>query len=190
MADLAALTSKDGSIPRGNWLFLMSGAATILSGYLSGPPILLSPESAGGIKAGARTGLSVLVSGALFALSIFFAPFFAAVPPAGTSPLLILVGLTLFMNIQRIDWGHTPQAVPSFFVLLLIPFTYSILCGVGFGYVLYGGIGVLSGELLWTGKGGAGEVLGRLWAHGVGYHNVIETFKRRRRGAERGRGEG
>ncbi|RYG68193.1 hypothetical protein EON64_05750 [archaeon] len=51
--------------------------------YLSGPPVLLSPESAGGIKAGARTGLSVLVSGVLFALSIFFAPFFAAVPPSG-----------------------------------------------------------------------------------------------------------
>ena len=148
MSDLAGLTNVDCSIPRGNWLFIMCGIATILSGYLSGPPILISPETAGGIKAGGKTGLSSLVCGILFSLSVFFCPTFSEVPPAGTSPLLVLVGMMLFMNTSRIKWNHIPEAVPAFFVLLLIPFTYSILCGVGFGYIFYICIGVFSGDLL------------------------------------------
>lgn len=61
MSDLSALTNSDGSIPRGNWLFIMCGLSTILSGYFSGPPILISPESAPAIKSGARTGNAGLI---------------------------------------------------------------------------------------------------------------------------------
>lgn len=173
MSDLAGLTSADGSIPRGSWLFIMCGLATILSGYFSGPPILISPESAGGIKAGARTGLSALVCGLLFALSMFFCPIFSAVPPAGTSPLLIMVGMTLFMNTARINWNSAPEAVPAFFVLLLIPFTYSILAGVGFGYVLYIAIGLFSGNLLDKAR----AVGAALLLKGVGYQNILASFR-------------
>ena len=60
MSDLASLTNYDGSIPRGNWLFIMCGLSTILSGYFSGPPILISPESAPAIKSGARTGMAYI----------------------------------------------------------------------------------------------------------------------------------
>jgi adenine/guanine/hypoxanthine permease len=78
--------------------------STILSGMFSGPPILISPESAAGIKAGAKTGFSTVVCGVLFGISVFFSPLFAAVPPAGTAPLLIMVGVLLFQNAKRIDW--------------------------------------------------------------------------------------
>eukprot|EP01039_Chlorochromonas_danica_P005225 gene5225-5757_t len=174
LSDLAHLTgAQEDAIPRGNWLFIVCGLATILSGYLSGPPILLSPETAGGIKAGARTGLSTLVCGLLFLVSLFFAPIFSAVPAAGTSPLLIIVGLVLFMNTSRINWQLPAEAVPAFFVLLLIPFTYSILCGVGFGYVLFISIGLVSGDLWSKSK----VVVLRLWQHGVTYQNVLATFR-------------
>lgn len=146
MSDLAGLTHPvEETIPRGHWLFIICGVATILSGYFSGPPILLSPETAAGIKAGAKTGLSTLVCGLLFLLTIFFCPLFSSVPPTGTSPLLLLVGLTLFTNTNRINWTHAPDAIPAFFVLLLIPFTYSILSGVGVGYALYIGIALVTG---------------------------------------------
>jgi adenine/guanine/hypoxanthine permease len=147
MSDLAHLTASDGSIPRGNWLFIMCGVATIFSGYFSGPPILVSPESAPGIKAGARTGLSMMVCGLLYCIATFFTPVFANVPPCGTSPLLIMVGLTLFVNVGRIRWSNPDEAVPAFFVLFMIPFTYSILTGVGVGYLFYVLIGVFSGQL-------------------------------------------
>jgi hypothetical protein len=113
MSDLAGLTKPSGVIPRGNWLFICCGLTTVLSGYFSGtyyvvvlaslqisvcaactlgPPILVSPESAAGIKAGAKTGLSTVVCGILFGISVFFWPLFKAVPAAGTAPLLIIVG--------------------------------------------------------------------------------------------------
>jgi AGZA family xanthine/uracil permease-like MFS transporter len=83
MSDLAKLTKPNGDIPRGRWLFVVCGVTTILSGYLSGPPILISPESAAGIKAGAKTGISTVVCGLLFLISVFFAPIFAEIPAAG-----------------------------------------------------------------------------------------------------------
>ena len=147
LSDAAHLTNPDGSIPRGNWLFIMCGVSTILSGYFSGPPILISPESAPGIKSGARTGFSMFVCGLLYCISVFFCPLLEKVPPAGTSPLLVLVGLTLFVNASRIPWSAPDQAVPAFAVLLLIPFTYSILAGVGVGYVLYLTIAVFTGQI-------------------------------------------
>ena len=146
LSDLADLTFSGGSIPRGNWLYIFCGATTILSGLLSGPPILISPESAAGIKAGAKTGLSTLVCGTLFGISTFFGPFFSAIPSAATSPLLILVGMVLFQNVSRIHWARTREAVSAFFVLLLIPFTYSIICGIGFGFLVYVGVGLFTGE--------------------------------------------
>ena len=83
-----------------NCLSVSPGLTTVLSGYFSGPPILISPESAAGIKAGAKTGVSTLVCGILFAIATFFYPIFAAVPAAGTAPLLIMVGVMLFANVK------------------------------------------------------------------------------------------
>ena len=146
LSDLAHLTHENGAIPRGRWLFIVTGVASIVSGCLSGPPILISPESAAGIKAGAKTGLSTLVCGLLFGISAFFSPLFAEVPAAGTAPLLIMVGVLLFQNAKRIDWGYIGKAVPSYCCLFFIPFTYSILRGVAFGYVTYIVIGMFTGD--------------------------------------------
>jgi len=146
MSDLAHLTKDNGAIPRGRWLFIVCGISTIISGLLSGPPILISPESAAGIKAGAKTGLSTLVCGALFGVSTFFSPLFAAVPSAGTAPLLIMVGVLLFQNTKRVDWYQPRFAVPAYCCLFFIPFTYSILRGVSFGYITYILIGMFTGD--------------------------------------------
>ena len=70
-------------ICRGRWLYIICGIMTIISGCCGGPPILISPESAAGIKAGARTGLSTVVAGVLFCLATFFAPLFQGIPTAG-----------------------------------------------------------------------------------------------------------
>lgn len=120
----------------------------MLSAYMSGPPILISPETAAGIKAGARTGLSTLVCGILFGVAAFFSPLFAAVPPAGTAPLLIMVGVMMFGNAKRIDWADYKVAVPAYCVLFFIPFTYSILRGVAIGYIIYIMIGLFTGDMI------------------------------------------
>lgn len=146
-SDMAGITNEQsGTIPRGNWLFIICGLTTILSGLLSGPPILISPESAAGIKAGARTGLSTLVAGSLFFASIFYSPLFSQIPAAGTSPLLFLVGMVLFQNVARINWSQPRESISAFFVLLLIPFTYSIICGISAGYIVFVVVGVFTGD--------------------------------------------
>lgn len=131
LSNLAVLTRKDKSIPRGRWIFILCGFFTLCSGLLTSVPILVSPESAAAIKEGAKTGLSTVVCGVLFLFASFFSPLFKNIPPAGTSPVLIMIGLVLFQNVGRIDWRNVAEAAPAFVVLFYIPFTYSVIQGTG-----------------------------------------------------------
>jgi AGZA family xanthine/uracil permease-like MFS transporter len=120
----------------------MCGLITMLSGYFSGPPILISPESTGGIKAGAKTGLSTCVCGLFFCICTFFAPVVKEVPNAATAPLLLTVGVILTQNVKLIDWTDIRSAFPAFACIFFIPFTYNILLGVIVGYVMFISIGL------------------------------------------------
>jgi adenine/guanine/hypoxanthine permease len=129
LSNLASLSRDDSTVPRGRWIYIMCGIFTIIAGLLSAPPILVSPESSASIKEGAKTGLSTVVCGFLFLLSIFLAPLFRQTPAAGTSPVLIMIGVVLFQNASRVDWRNVVKAVPAFIVLFYIPFTYSVVQG-------------------------------------------------------------
>ena len=129
LSSLAVLTREDGATPRGRWVFILSGFFTVCGGLISSAPILVSPESSAAIKEGAKTGLSALVAGVLFLFAAFLGPLFERVPAAGTSPVLIMIGLILFQNVNRIDWRNVADAAPAFVVLFYIPFTYSIIQG-------------------------------------------------------------
>lgn len=129
LSNLAVLTREDSTIPRGRWIYIACGVFTILSASINSVPILVSPESSASIKEGAKTGLSAVVAGVLFLFSLFFSPLFEKVPSAGTSPILVMIGVILFQNVGRIDWRNISQAAPAFVVLFYIPFTYSIIQG-------------------------------------------------------------
>ena len=86
--------------------------------------------------------------GILFGIATFFYPVFAAVPAAGTAPLLIMVGVLLFANTKRIDWTNYKESVPAYCTLFFIPFTYSILRGVAFGYIIYIFLGLYTGDFI------------------------------------------
>jgi AGZA family xanthine/uracil permease-like MFS transporter len=139
----------DAHAPRTRWVYVISGLMTVISGFLCGPPILISPESAAGIKAGAKTGLSTLVCGCLFLVSVYFADVFQHVPHAGTSPVLLMIGTLLFQNVNRIDWTDIKDAAPAFCVLFFIPFMYSVVEGVTVGYYVYLLVGLFTGDLLY-----------------------------------------
>lgn len=94
--------NDDQSLPGVELIYLSCGIGTIISSFLGVGPIIISPESAAGIRSGARSGLSVVVCGSLFLLSTIFSPLFAAVPTAGTSPILLMIGLMLFENAGRL----------------------------------------------------------------------------------------
>lgn len=145
--DLSGLQRSDGTTPRGRWFFIIAGLMTILSGIFSSAPILISPESSAGIKAGAKTGLSTFVCGVLFLSTIFFSPVFRAVPAAATSPLLMMIGIILFQDVNRINWRDIEDAAPAFVVVFFIPFTYNIISGVAIGYIVYIIMGIFTGTL-------------------------------------------
>lgn len=129
LGNLAVLTREDATIPRGRWIYILSGVFTVISGMLSSAPILVSPESSAAIKEGAKTGLSAVVCGILFLFSIFLGPLFKETPATGTSPILIMIGIILFQNASRIDWTDISHAVPAYVVMFYIPFTYSVVQG-------------------------------------------------------------
>jgi AGZA family xanthine/uracil permease-like MFS transporter len=145
LCELAYITTTFEAIPKGRLLLVIIGIANLASGSIYGPPVILSPETASGIKAGARTGLSAVVTGTLFLFSIFFAPFFTSIPAAATSPVLIMIGMILFQNVKAIDFTNK-YGIAAFICLTLIPFTDSIIGGLGFGYATFATISFLNGD--------------------------------------------
>lgn len=147
LSELAKLTRKDGSVPRGRWFYILCGLMSVLSGFFNGAPVLISPESSAGIKAGAKTGLSSVVCGCLFLLSAFFAPVFVGIPYAATSGVLIVIGALLFQNVSKLDWKKIDEAIPCYCTLFYILATYSILKGAAIGYCVYIIMHIFTGDI-------------------------------------------
>lgn len=94
-------------------------------------------ESAAGIGQGGRTGLTSITVAALFLLSLFISPIIGMVPAAATAPALIVVGILMMESFKNIDWSDFEVAMPAFFVITFMPFTYSISNGVAAGFIAY-----------------------------------------------------
>lgn len=119
------------------WLYISIGMGSVLSALLSSGPILLSPESAAGIRAGSRTGLSAVVCGCLFLLTIPFTPLLATLPAAATSPVLLMIALMLFESSSKIRWSSIKEGTVVFTMICVIPFTYSVFNGVALGLTVF-----------------------------------------------------
>ncbi len=103
-------------------------------------------ESAAGVSAGGRTGLSALVTAICFAVCLFLAPFASLVPSAATAPALIYVGVLMMKNFAKVDMDDLRSAVPAFLALFCMPMTYSISNGIGIGSIAYIVITVCTGK--------------------------------------------
>jgi AGZA family xanthine/uracil permease-like MFS transporter len=146
----AGLQAPDGSIPRLNRILLADSAATMI-GAVSGTSTVVSYiESASGVTAGGRTGLTAVVVGLLFLATLFFAPLVQAIPAAATAPALILVGAMMIGSLVDIDWADPTVAIPAFLTLISIPLTFSIANGLAFGITSYAVLKLLTGKI---GKG-------------------------------------
>lgn len=94
-------------------------------------------ESASGVEAGGRTGLTSVTTGLLFILSLFIAPLALVVPSAATAPALIIVGVLMMSQVREIEWNDFLQAFPAFLTIVLMPFTGGIANGISAGIVSY-----------------------------------------------------
>lgn len=128
---------KDGKIPNAKKALLADAVATTAAGILGTSVVTAYIESAAGIASGGKTGLTSLTVAIMFLLSLFFAPLFAMIPAAATSPALILVGLLMIAEVKHIDFSDMTNALPAFLTIIMMPFTYSIAEGISFGMVSF-----------------------------------------------------
>jgi len=142
----AGLVEADGTIPKLNRILLVDSVATMV-GALAGTSTVTSYiESAAGVAAGGRTGLTSVTVGILFLLTLFVAPLVTRIPTAATAPALILVGALMVGSVAEIDWSDAKLAVPAFLTLVTIPLTYSIANGLAFGVTAYAILQIVTGN--------------------------------------------
>ncbi|MFG8601968.1 NCS2 family permease [Pseudomonas aeruginosa] len=146
VAKRAGLMGKDGHMPKmGRALIADSTAA--MGGSLLGTSTTTSYiESAAGVSAGGRTGLTAIVVAILFLLALFFAPLAGSVPAFATAPALLFVAVLMASGLAEIDWEDITVAAPVVVTALAMPFTYSIATGIAFGFISWTAIKVLSGR--------------------------------------------
>jgi AGZA family xanthine/uracil permease-like MFS transporter len=143
----AGLLASDHSIPRLNRILFADAIATI-GGSLTGTSTVTSyVESTAGVAAGGRSGVTAIVTGLLFLGAMVAAPFIGIVPSAATAPALILVGSMMLTTVTEIRWTDPLVAVPAFLTLILIPLTYSIANGLGFGIIAWAVLHLAAGKL-------------------------------------------
>jgi adenine/guanine/hypoxanthine permease len=142
----AGLIAADHSIPRLNRIFFADAAATVFGSLVGTSTVTSYVESTAGVAAGGRTGVTAIVTGILFLATVVAAPFVGVVPPAATAPALILVGSLMLATITEIRWSEPIIAVPAFLTLVLIPLTYSIANGLGFGIIAWAVLHLATGN--------------------------------------------
>jgi AGZA family xanthine/uracil permease-like MFS transporter len=142
----AGLIAADHSIPRLNRILFADAVSTIFGSMVGTSTVTSYVESTAGVAAGGRSGITAIVTGLLFLGAIGAAPFIGIVPAAATAPALILVGSLMLGAITEIQWNDPLVAVPAFLTLVLIPFTYSIANGLGFGIIAWGALHLAAGK--------------------------------------------
>jgi AGZA family xanthine/uracil permease-like MFS transporter len=133
----AGFLDEKGQLPQMERPMLVDAIATSLSPVLGTTTAGAFVESATGIEAGGRTGLTVFVTGSCFLLTLFFSPLVAAIPAQAFGPALILVGLFMLSPVTRIDFSDYSESIPAFAVVALMAFTFNIVIGIAAGFALY-----------------------------------------------------
>lgn len=142
----AQLTDRDGRVPGLRRLLAVDAIGASIGGWFGASSATAYIESAAGVAEGARTGLHSVVVGALFVAAAFLAPLATVVSPAATAPALIAVGFLMCTAIARIDFSRADTALPAFLTVLLVPLTYSIAHGIGYGFLTYVVIAMFRGR--------------------------------------------
>lgn len=139
---------KDNKLPRANRVLLVDSTGTMAGALFGTSTVTSYIESVTGIAAGGRTGLTSIVVGFLFLISLIFGPFISMVArylPI-TAPALILVGTMMLQNVRKIEWDDPSEYIPAFLTMVGIPFCYSIADGLAIGFISYPIIKFLSGK--------------------------------------------
>ena len=137
----------NGKMERLNKALLADSCAIVAGSLLGTSSTTAYIESASGVQAGGRTGLTALVVAALFLASLFIAPIAGVVPAYATAPALLYVACLMLRDLTEVNWADTTESVPAAITALVIPFTYSIAHGIAFGFITYAGLKLCTGKV-------------------------------------------
>lgn len=128
---------KDNKLPRAGRSLFADSLATITGAIFGTSTTTSYIESSAGVAVGARTGFASVVTAICFALALFFSPLMAVVTSQVTAPALVIVGVLMVANLNKIEWQKFEVAVPAFLTIIMMPLTYSIATGIACGFIFY-----------------------------------------------------
>jgi AGZA family xanthine/uracil permease-like MFS transporter len=142
----AGLFDNTNQIPRLRRILLADATSTVAASLAGTSTVVSYIESAAGVVAGGRSGVTAIVTGLLFIVALFVAPLVGAIPPAATAPALIVVGSLMMSQVSEIRWDDPIVAIPAFLTLITIPLTFSIANGLAFGFTSYALLKLVTGQ--------------------------------------------
>lgn len=137
VSEKAGYVDEEGNVDGINQCFMADSIGTICGAALGTSTTTTYVESAAGVGAGGRTGLTAFSAAVCFALALLFAPLFLAIPPAATAPALVIVGMMMMQPVVKINWLDYRDSIPAFITLVVMPFAYSISDGILIGMISY-----------------------------------------------------
>ena len=143
----AGLMDAAGRIPGLNRILMTDAVATIVGSIAGTSTVTSYVESAAGVQAGGRTGLTAIVTGLLFLITMFVAPYAQIVPLAATAPALIIVGGLMLLPLTEVEWEDPFAAIPAFLTVAMIPLTFSIANGLAFGITAHAALKLVRGKI-------------------------------------------
>ena len=146
VAHRAGLLDEQGRLPRLRRALVADSLATVFGAAAGTSSVTCYIESASGVRAGGRTGLTAVVVALLFVAALLFSPLAATVPAYATAPALLFVACLMMRSFVEVDWNDVTEYVPAAALAMTMPFTYSIANGLAIGFVSYAAVKLLSGR--------------------------------------------
>lgn len=137
VAQRANLVKEDGRIENLSRAMKADSASSVFGGVLGVPPVTSYVESAAGVAAGGRTGLTAVTVGVLFVAAMFFAPLAGMIPAYATAGALIYVAMLMMGGMAHIDWDEHTETIPAIVTVIMMPLTFSVADGIALGFVSY-----------------------------------------------------
>ncbi|MFU2088505.1 NCS2 family permease [Avibacterium gallinarum] len=137
VTDKAGISDEKGRFPKMKQALYVDSVSAVAGSYIGTSAISTYIESGAGVSVGGRTGMTAVVVGVLFLLTIFFSPLASVVPPYATAGALVYVGILMASSLIRVQWEDLTEATPAFITAAMMPFTYSITEGIAFGFISY-----------------------------------------------------
>lgn len=146
LAHRGGFMRPDGTVPRLRGALIADSSAAMIGAAVGTSTTTSYIESASGINAGGRTGLTAATVGILFLLALFIAPLAASIPAYATAPALLYVACLMARGLTEVEWDDITEAAPAVITAITMPFTFSIADGIAFGFISYAGIKLAAGR--------------------------------------------